>query len=204
MTQNVAANATPTGVLERAPLPQSSEVLLLVDFINPLNFPGARSLLPGAWEAAQRAARLKQRLARKGVAVIYANDNYGTWHSDFRDILQACCALKGRRGDISRLLAPKPCDLTVLKPQHSAFHATPLQHVLSAMGTRKLVIAGLAADMCVLLTATDARMAGYDVWVPQDCTAAESAVRKSRALDQLRDVFKCSVRPSVRPGVRSS
>ncbi|GAA6121621.1 isochorismatase family cysteine hydrolase [Acidovorax sp. FG27] len=198
MTQASSSDSASERALKREPLPQSREVLLLVDFINPLNFPGARSLIPGAWEAAQRTARLKHRLARKGVAVIYANDNYGTWHSDFRDILQACCALQGRRGDISRLLAPQPCDLTVLKPQHSAFHATPLQHVLSAMGARKLVITGLAADMCVLLTATDARMAGYEVWVPEDCTAAESAVRKSRALGQLHDVFKCSVRPSVR------
>lgn len=191
-------DAAPIPALERTPLPQNDEVLLLVDFINPLNFPGSARLLPGAWQAAQCAAKLKHRLARKGVPVIYANDNYGTWHSDFRDILTACRALRGRRGAISHLLTPAPCDLVILKPQHSAFHATPLQHLLSAMGARKLVIAGLAADMCVMLTATDARMAGYDVWVPEDCTAAESETRKARALAQLRDAFKCTVRPSAR------
>ncbi len=183
---------------EQRPLPRSEEVLLLVDFINPLDFPGARQLLPGAWQAAQAAAKLKKRLARRQVPTLYANDNYGTWHSDFRDILSACCDLPGRRGDISRLLRPQPCDLVILKPQHSAFHATPLQHLLTAMGTRRLAIAGLAADMCVMLTATDARMAGYEVWVPEDCTAAESARRKSRALDQLREVFQCDTRRALR------
>ena len=179
-------------------LPQSEEVLLLVDIINPLNFPTAGKLLPSALAAAHAIARLKQRLARRGVTCIYANDNYGTWHSDFSDILSSCQSLPGQRGEIAQLLAPVPEDLVILKPQHSAFHSTPLQHLLNKMKTKKLVIAGLAADMCVMLSATDARMLGYQVWVPADCTAAESPARKNNALRQLHDAFKCSTRPAHR------
>lgn len=184
--------------LRRTPLPQSREVLLLVDVINPLDFPTAADLLPGAAAAARAIARLKQRLARRGVAAIYANDNYGTWHSDFRDILARCRGLPGQRGEIARLLTPAPEDLVILKPQHSAFHSTPLQHLLGKMRTAQVTIVGLAADMCVMLTATDARMLGYRVWVPEDCTAAESDRRKGEALRQLHEVFKCAVRPVVR------
>jgi len=36
--------------------------------------------LPGALAAGHAIAQLKQRLAKKGVAAIYANDNYGTLH----------------------------------------------------------------------------------------------------------------------------
>ncbi|QJY32518.1 cysteine hydrolase [Diaphorobacter sp. JS3050] len=176
--------------LRRTPLPRSKHVLLLVDVINPLNFSTAADLLPGAVRAANAIARLKTRLARRGVTAIYANDNYGTWHSDFRDILTAC------------LLAPAPQDLVILKPQHSAFHSTPLQHLLDKMQTEQLIIVGLAADMCVMLTATDARMLGYKVWVPSDCTAAESEHRKTGALRQLHEVFKCAVRPAVRAAAR--
>lgn len=184
--------------LKRVPLPQSQEVLLLVDVINPLNFPTAPALLPGAVAAACAMVRLKARLARRGVAAIYANDNYGTWHSDFRDILAACRELKGERGEIARMLTPSPEDLVILKPQHSAFHSTPLQHLLGKMKAQKVTIVGLAADMCVMLTATDARMLGYKVWVPQDCTAAESPRRKTDALRQLHEVFKCAVHPAHR------
>ncbi len=184
--------------LKRTSLPRSKEVLLLVDVINPLNFHTARDLLPGAVAASHAIARLKARLARRGVAAIYANDNYGTWHSEFRDILAACSSLPGERGEIARLLAPTGQDLVILKPQHSAFHSTPLQHLLDRMGAEKLVIVGVAADMCVMLTATDARMLGYKVWVPQDCTAAESERRKGDALRQLHGVFKCSVHAAVR------
>jgi nicotinamidase-related amidase len=184
-------------VLKRTPLPRSKEVLLLVDVINPLNFPTARNLIPGALHAARNLARFKAAKARRGMTAIYANDNYGTWHSEFRDILAACQALRGERGEIARLLSPAPHDLVILKPQHSAFHSTPLRHLLDAMKTEKVIVTGLAADMCVMLSATDARMLGYDVWVPADCTAAESEERKSMALQQLQKVFKCSVRPAL-------
>lgn len=177
-----------------AALAPSPTVLLLVDFINPLQFLGARHLLGGAWEAAQATARLKRRLSRQGVATIYANDNYGTWRSDFKDLLAHCQALPGTRGAIASLLAPHPDDLTVLKPLHSAFHSTPLEHLLRQMKTRQLVITGLATDMCVHLTAMDAYMRGFDVWVPSNCTAAESARHKAAALQQMSEVLKCSVR----------
>jgi len=184
--------------LTSTPLPHSEQVLLLVDVINPMNFPAAEDLLPSAWDAAQRVARLKKRLAARGATAIYANDNYGTWHSEFRDILAACQMLPGRRGAIARLLTPTPQDLVILKPQHSAFHSTPLQHLLARMGTRKLVIVGWAADMCVMLSATDARMLGHEVWVPRDCIAAETPARYAVAVQQLQGPFDCTVRPAFR------
>ncbi|WP_354004229.1 isochorismatase family cysteine hydrolase [Delftia sp.] len=88
-------------------------------------------------------------------------------------------------------------DLVILKPQHSAFHSTPLQHLLDRMEAEKLIIVGFATDMCVMLSATDARMSGYSVWVPSDCTAAENSSRKAFALRHLRQSFKCSVRAST-------
>src|SRR5689334_8882020 len=71
-------------------LPRSSTVLLLVDLINPLDFPEAHRLEPSALAAARAVHRLKQRLRDAGAACIYANDNYGHWRSDFRDVLTTC------------------------------------------------------------------------------------------------------------------
>ena len=172
----------------------SPTVLVLVDFINPLRFPGAQNLLGGALEAARATARLKRRLARRGVTTVYANDNYGTWRSDFKDLLAHCQTLPGVRGEIASLLAPQPCDLTLLKPVHSAFHCTPLEHLLRQMKTQEVVLAGLSTDMCVHLTAMDAYMRGFKVWVPANCTAAESAQHKDAALRQMSRVFQCSIR----------
>jgi len=180
--------------LIRTSLPKSKEVLIIVDFINPFDFNEADDLLPSALLAAKATAKLKKKLSKKGIPVIYANDNYGTWHSDFKDILRSCLILKGKRGEISKTLSPQNNDLVILKPQHSAFHSTPLEHLLSQMQVKKIIICGVACDICVFLTATDARMLGYEVWVPENCTAAETPERKVQALRQLKDVFNCSIR----------
>jgi nicotinamidase-related amidase len=172
-------------------LPRSRSVLLLVDFINPLQFVGAEDIAPFALAAAKMTARLKRRLAREGVPAVYANDNYGGWRSEFRDVLARCQALDGVPGEMARLLAPGPRDLTILKPRHSAFYGTPLDLLLTQMQARRLVLCGLATDICVQVTASDAFLRGYTVWAPADCTAAESAERKDTALAWMRRVLEC-------------
>jgi len=185
-------------------LPTSRCVLLLVDYINPLDFPGADALAKRAWPAAQATARLKKRMRSRGYACIYANDNYGIWHSEFRELLETCKVLPGVRGKIAALLSPGPDDLTVLKPRHSAFHSTPLDLLLKRMKTKELVIAGLATDICVHLTAMDAFLHGYDVWVPPDCSAAETARWEKQACQHMQRVLKCSVRESTRSAPRQT
>lgn len=181
-------------------LPRSGAVLLLVDFINPLSFSGADALARHALPAARATKRLKERLARDGVPTIYANDNYGVWRSDFRDILDYCTAQPGATGSMAAWLAPGPDDLVLLKPRHSAFFATPLDLVLSQMHAHTLVLAGLATDICVQITAMDATLRGYKLWVPSDCTAAESDTARKTALDYMKRVLKADVRrASARP-----
>lgn len=154
-------------------------------------------MLTEAWAAAQATLQLKQRLTAKGVPAIYANDNYGSWQSDFQDVLGACQALPGERGEMARLLAPDPHgDLTVLKPRHSAFFATPLDMLLREMGVKNLVLAGLATDMCVHFTAVDAFMRGYRLWVPRNCVAAETAAAQRMALQHMERTLRCCTRNS--------
>ncbi len=177
-------------------LPQAETVLLLVDMINPLDFDGAELLAPAALQAAVAAAALKRELGRRGVPAVYANDNFGHWQSDFRSLLAHCRRRKGAAAALARRMAPTPDDLTVLKPRHSAFHATPLALLLTRMGARQLVIAGLATDLCVQFTAMDAFQRGFALWVPADCTAAESTERKLAALSWMARALKCHVQPA--------
>jgi nicotinamidase-related amidase len=177
-------------------LPHSPTVLLLVDVINPFEFPKAGALGPAAWQAARAVARLKTRLAAQRVLTIYANDNYGQWRSDFRQTLEHCLARGGVAAQMAQLLAPAPADLVMLKPRHSAFYATPLDLVLTQVRAKRLVIAGLAADICVQLSAMDAVLRGYHVAVPADCTAAETPEAKRQALAYMKRVLKADVRRS--------
>ena len=180
-----------------ARLPPSERVLLLVDFINPFNFPGAERLAPAAVEAARATAGLKERLAAEGVTTIYANDNYGVWQSDFHTLVSACLGMNGPPGEIARLLYPQAGDLTILKPRHSAFFASPLELLLTEMESSELIICGLATDICVQLTAMDAFLREYRIWVPSDCNAAESTHAKHMALAYMASVLKCEIVPSA-------
>ena len=186
----------PADGLAATRLPPSERVLLLVDFINPLNFPGAEQLAPAALEAARATALLKQRLASEGVATIYANDNYGVWQSDFHSLVSACLGMEGAPGEIARALYPQAGDLTILKPRHSAFFASPLELLLTEMESRELIICGLATDICIQLTAMDAFLREFRIWVPSDCNAAESMHAKDMALAYMASVLKCEVAPS--------
>lgn len=176
-------------------LRRSRRVLLLVDFINPLNFPGAQKLAAPAVAAARATAGLKEQLTGEGVTTVYANDNYGVWQSDFHSLVSACLGMEGPPGEIARLVYPQAGDLTILKPRHSAFYASPLELLLAEMQARELVICGLATDMCVQLTAGDAFLREYATWVPADCTAAESSAAKEASLEFMASVLKCDTRP---------
>lgn len=173
---------------------EAPSALVVIDMINALDFAGGAALLRSALPCARRIALLKSRVSALGLPVIYANDNYGQWRSDFRQVVAACAQEGSRGAALARLLQPQPDDYFVLKPQHSAFHGTPLERLLADLGVRRLVLTGIAADSCVLATALAAHMRGYSLYVPTDCVAAESPARKRRSLDLLRVSFQVDTR----------
>ncbi len=165
--------------------------VLLIDVINAFDFEGSEPLAASAKKAATSIATLTSKARSQGVPVIYANDNFGQWRSDFKTTLEACAAPDKLGHEVVAKLRPHESDYFVLKPKHSAFFGTPLDLVLRELGIDSLVLAGFATDLCVLFTAHDAYMRGYSLFVPEDCTAANSPEIKERALAHLREAVKC-------------
>lgn len=169
---------------------KSPLALLLIDVINDLEFDEGRKLLKQALPMARAIARLKERAHAAGVPVIYVNDNFGRWQSDFRKQVRHCLQ-DGVYGEpIARLLAPDEKDYFVLKPKHSGFFSTQLEILLEHLGTETLVLTGMAANICVLFTANDAYMRGYELIVPRDCVASNTKRENDHALAQIRGVLK--------------
>ncbi len=164
--------------------------LLLVDVINPLDFPEGDQLLRYAVPAADRLAALKVRARAAGVPVIYANDNFGRWRSDLSAVVTRCDEPGCRGRELAARLRPDPDDYFVLKPKHSAFFATTLDTLLRYLGTRTVVIGGFAADICVLFTANDAYMRDLEIVVPADGVASNTAEDRDAALALMRRVLK--------------
>lgn len=171
--------------------------LLIIDMINLFDFEGGRRLAKEAARIAPRIARLKARFAREGAPVIYVNDNFMDWRADFKDLIAICGHPESAGAEVARLLAPGPDDYYILKPKHSAFLATPLSLLLAECEVRRVVLTGLAADACILITAQEANMREYQVSVPADCVAAQTPGRRTRALAVIKASFSADIRLST-------
>lgn len=171
----------------------SPAALLIIDMINDLEFEDGEKLAAPARAAAERIAELKRRAKQQGMAVIYSNDNFGRWRSDFREVVNRVRQQGVRGQSLAELLAPEADDYFVLKPKHSAFFETTLETLLRYLGVRRLVLTGITGDICVLLTASDAYMRDYEIYVPVDCTASVEAAENEHAMAYMERVLKANV-----------
>lgn len=178
---------------------ECSVALLLIDWINDLEFDGGERLLTHALPAAKATAALRRRARQAGVPVIYCNDNFGRWRSDFRSLLEHVLTDDVRGKPIGELLAPDEDDYFVLKPKHSAFHSTSLEVLLAHLGATTLILTGTAGNFCVLFTAQDAYMRDFRLVVPRDCLASEEEADNRHALEHMAKTCKADVAPS--PGI---
>lgn len=116
--------------------PRARVVLLICDMLNTMEFPEARQLRPHALKAARAIARLKRRLKKKKIPVIYVNDNFGRWHSDWKAIYELCSRDGCLGKEIAETVRPDEDDDFILKPKHSGFYQTSLENLLAELGAR--------------------------------------------------------------------
>jgi nicotinamidase-related amidase len=178
--------------------PDKSKVaLLLIDVINDLEFEGGEELLRNALPAARNIVDLKVRAREANVPVIYANDNFGRWRSDFNKTVEHCLHDQVRGQPIAEILKPGDDDYFILKPKHSGFFSTTLDLLLEYLGARTLVLTGIAGNNCVLFTANDAYMRDYKLVIPSDCIASINQMDNENALKQMQEVLKADISPSI-------
>jgi len=187
--------ARPQGDLYGNAPEKSHAVLLLIDVINDLEFPEGDQLLEHMLPMARELASLKHAAREAGIPIVYVNDNFGRWRSDFNAQIEHCLH-DGVRGEpIVKLLRPEREDYFILKPQQSAFAATPLELMLDHFGAKTVILTGVATHMCVLFTAVDAYQRGYEIIVPRDCVAANTDQDTRHALSVLESGVRAETRP---------
>jgi nicotinamidase-related amidase len=179
-------------------VPDHSEMaLLLIDVINDMEFAEGEELLRFALPAAQRIAALKERAYALSIPVIYVNDNFGRWRSDFKAQLEHCLNDETKGRPIVELLRPKEEDYFVLKPKHSGFYSTTLDILLRYLRAETLIMTGFAANICVLFTANDAYMRDFELFIPSDCVASNTAEENDYALHQMQKILKADITSST-------
>ena len=175
----------------------SPVVLLLIDVISDFNFDNGDQLLENAKSIAKNIAELKKKAGKSKVPVIYVNDNFGKWQSDFKNLLAHCLENHSKGKEIAKLLKPEKDDYFVLKPKHSGFYSTTLELLLEYLKTKTLILTGLTTDICILFTANDAYMRDYNLMVPRDCVASANPEENEHALEYIERVLKTDIRPST-------
>lgn len=177
---------------------ESKIALVLIDVISDFEFEDGEKLFKTALPMAKNLAALKEKAKKARIPVIYVNDNFGKWQSDFRKLL-AHALDKSRRGaPIAELLAPDDeADYFVLKPKHSGFYSTTLEILLEYLGCEILILTGVATDICVLFTANDAFLRDYKLIVPRDCVAANDEKTSELTLKYVERILKADTRAST-------
>jgi nicotinamidase-related amidase len=182
---------------------KSKTALLLIDVINDFDFPEGEQLLQLALPVGKNIAALKQRTKAAGIPTIYVNDNFGRWRSYFKKIVAHCRDENARGKQFVELLLPDEEDYFVLKPKHSGFYSTTLDLLLTHLNAQNLILTGIAGNNCVLVTANDAYMRDYKVFVPSDCIVSNTEEENAYALKQMETVLKTDTTPSEKLDVNA-
>ncbi len=177
-------------------VPVPGTALFLIDVVNDLDFKGSDALVTQAEPMAVRVAALKRRAAAAGMPCLYINDNFGQWRSDFRQTVAHCTSQSSPGHRVSRRLRPTKKDYFVLKPKHSGFFDTTLDTLLEALRIRRVILTGIAGNICVLFTANDAYMRDFRIFAPSDCIVSNTAEENEHALKQIGSVLKGNLTPS--------
>lgn len=179
-------------------VPNCHEVaLVIIDMFNDFEFPGAKELLAHTRKIAPRIYALKHRLSHQGIPTIYVNDNFGKWRSDRTTLLRHFSRPSCKGKVISKLLHPESEDYFVIKTKHSIFYETGLHHLLRYLGTRKLILTGIAGDHCVFFSAAEASMRDFEIILPPDCCASIQQKEQNIALTKLQRLFHAKIKNSV-------
>ncbi len=172
---------------------KSDTALLLIDIINRLDFPGNEEMVAAAPTLAATLKRVKKAAHKAGIITIYLNDNYNNWHANLNEILLDALEPGAPGRVLAESLAPEADDFFVLKPMHSGFYGTPLAILLNKLGVKKLILTGVAADICVLYTANDAYMRGFKLTVITDGVLANSENDTASALEKMKTLLKAKL-----------
>jgi nicotinamidase/pyrazinamidase len=159
---------------------QAGDALMVVDVQNDF-LPGGALAVPGAGAVVPVINEYLRRFGVHGLPVYATRDWHPASHCSFRSSggtwPQHCLA--GSAGAAFAQDLALPGEATVIdkgtagdRDAYSGFAGTDLDRRLRAAGVRRLFVAGLATDYCVLNTVKDALALGYSTVVLLDAVRA--------------------------------
>ena len=100
---------------------------------------------------------------------VYVNDNGDRWEADRGALVEL--ALGGEHPELVEPIVPGEEVPFMMKGRHSIFYETALHHLLRINDVKRVVLVGQVTEQCILYSALDAYIRGYEVVVPRDAVA---------------------------------
>lgn len=166
--------------------------ILMIDLINDFQFEEGDLLLKHSRQIIPNLKKLKEYANKHHYPIIYVNDHYETWSTNFREIAETCRTAENE--DIIQQGLPEKEDYFIMKPQMSAFFRTPLGSLLEELQIEHLIMAGIAGNICILFSANDAHMRGYTLHIPENCIASNTKRHNEEAIQLMRQVFNAETK----------
>jgi nicotinamidase-related amidase len=144
--------------------------LIITDMLNAYDHEDAEPLAESVEEKLPGIVHLiEQAKANEDTLLVYVQDNYDQWEATREDLVKR--ALDGKRPDLVEPIAPDGPVPFLPKGRHSVFYETALAHLLSVNDIERIVLAGQVTEQCILYSALDGYIRGYDVSIPPDAVA---------------------------------
>lgn len=167
------------------------EALIVVDMQKDFCYKDGALYIPNAESIFDTTARVV-KTAREHIPIIFTQD----WHREddveFK-IWPKHCVMETTGAEIIDELEAQDKDYYIKKRRYSAFFGTDLDLLLRELGIKKLYICGVATNICVLHTAGDAVLRGYEVTVIKDCTKALSDYEYEYGIKHMENVFQAKI-----------
>jgi len=129
---------------------------------------------------------LEQELAQ-GSKVFFIGDQHDPDDLEFK-IYPPHCVAGTVETEVIPELARYPGEV-IPKRRYSGFFDTRLEEKLKQLKPEKLIVCGVATNICVLYTVVDARNRDYEVEVPTDCVASFNETAHRFALEHMEKVL---------------
>ena len=156
--------------------------LLVVDMVNDYVEPEGAMPMPGARPVIEANRRLADAARKAGVRIVWIRPG----HLDADDALfrkRIVHALEGTWGaELHADLGVREAERVMRKRRYSAFFATDLDLWLREHDIGRVVLTGVALNICVRATVHDAFFLDYDVWVVRDACQGTSEREEESSL----------------------
>lgn len=168
----------------------SKDALLVIDMLNDFVLEGAPLEVPETRKVMPAIRREIDEARRKGIPIIYVCDAHEKDDKEFSRFGWPPHAVKGTEGaKVVKELEPQKDDIVIEKKTYSGFYNTTLDDTLKRLGVDSIRLTGCVTHICIMFTASDAVLRGYNVTVVKDGVAGLSPEDHEAGLRVMKNVL---------------